>query len=119
MMKRTAAVILAGLISCIFAACGSPPNADLGLYIGTIVSIADKEEQMSDIYSGVNSIELKEGENAVFTVEDNPMECTYSIKNGEIELIHDGLSAKGTVSDGVITITDFFGMSIRMVFEKE
>ena len=118
-MKKSAAVLLAGLISCILCACGSPPDANLGRYIGTFVRVVEKDEPMSELYSGENSIELKKGGSAVFTMEDNPMDSTYVIKDGKIELIHDGVSAKGTVEDGVITITDYFGMSITMIFEKE
>ena len=119
MMKKTAAVLLAGLIACVLCACGSPPDANLGRYIGTAVRVVDKDEAMSDIYSGENSIELKKGGNAVFTVEDNPMESTYIITDGKITITHDGVDASGTVEDGVITITDFFGIGITMIFEKE
>lgn len=119
MMKKTAAVLLAGLIACVLCACGSSQDANLGLYIGTIVRVVEKDEDMSGLYSGENSIELRTGGSAVFTIEDNPMESTYVISDGRITLTHDGVEASGTIEDGVITITDFFGIGITMIFEKE
>ncbi len=128
-MKKMISLALAMVLVLPLAACGgkgggtSADDPAIGKYLGQKVAYSEDDTWMSmnEIYNeGDNYIELQSGGKGVFSLDGDTDEVKWSVdKDGVLKMTSDGLECKGTLKDGLITLDDYWGFSLKMTFLKE
>ena len=119
-MKKLMALFLALSMMLTLCACGgekSDKKKDdyLGLYEGVSIVLMGEAVDMSEVYDGVNTIEIKSGGKCEITLEGDTADATYKVDGNEMTITIDGEDIKATLKKGVI-VMDFFGS--EMTFAK-
>ncbi len=117
-MKKLLAIILALCMMLSLCACGDKGGkADyLGLYEGVSVNMFGETVDMSEVYDGVNTLELLSGGKCEITLEGDTAEATYKVSGKEMTITIEGEKIEASLQDGVV-VMDFFG--VEMTFAKK
>lgn len=120
-MKKLLALFLALSMMLALCACGDKESDKkekddyLGLYEGVSIVLMGEAVDMSEVYDGVNTIEIKSGGKCEITLEGDTADATYKVDGNEMTITIDGQDIKATLKEGVI-VMDFFGS--EMTFAK-
>lgn len=120
-MKKLLAIILALCMMLSLCACNEKESEEkkeeyLGLYEGVSVVLFGENVDMSEVYDGVNSIELKSGGKCEITLQGDTQNATYKVNGKEMTLNIEGENITATLQEGII-VMDFFGT--EMTFAKK
>lgn len=117
-MKKLLAIILALCMMLSLCACGDKGGkADyLGLYEGVTMNMFGETVDMSEVYDGVNTLELLSGGKCEITLGGDTAEATYKVSGKEMTITIEGEKIEASLQDGVV-VMDFFG--VEMTFAKK
>lgn len=117
-MKKILSLLLATVLMFSLVACGGGGKDDpnLGVYTGTVVDLLGDETPMTEVYPGKNTIELKSGGKATFTLDGDAIDCKWELDGSELVIDIEGTECTGTLKSGTIDL-DFMGM-MDMTFVK-
>ena len=132
--KKWMALFLAMVMTSGLAACGGKTgiadsagdndadNPALGKYIGLEVCAYGNEwTPIGEIYDlGENYIELKTGGEGVLTLDGDPNNVKWELKDdGALTMTRDGATCKGTLKDDMITLETYFDYTLGLTFLRE
>lgn len=132
-MKKIIAILL--MISMLLTLCacgdkGANPDTDagttteaaadpaLGVYNGVSSRMFGSVSDMSEVYPGTNSVELKKNGKCVVTLDDDAIDGKYTLDGEAIDIVLEGESSLGTLKDGIL-VFDFMGLGMELIFAKE
>lgn len=92
-------------------------TGEAGIYEGTKYEYGDLTYDMAEIYKDLCTIELKNDGTALFTLDGQVMECTWTLDGDAFVLTYYSVDSPGTLKDGVITI-DYMGTGMLLSFTK-
>ena len=96
------------------------PDLDVtGLYSVKKAELYGIEVSTEDIWTNGVSIELNGDGSCVFNVDGNLLKGTWSMDQDRVKIAAGGIDMEGTISDGVLTVEDFYGMGIALYFMKD
>ena len=123
-MKKILVVVLALAMIFALAACGEGGSSDgassdpnVGVYTGTSVEMMGITMDMSEIYEGDCTLELKDGGKATVTLDGDSIDATWAVDGDAITVTIEGEESAGTIADGTIVL-DLMNMGMKMTFVK-
>jgi len=99
---------------------GTEATADpiLGIYTGVSTRMFDSISDMSEVYPGTNSVELKKNGKCVVTLDGDAIDAKYTLDGEALDIVIEGESNIGTLKDNVL-IFDFMGLGMELIFVKD
>ena len=124
-MKKILVVVLALAMIVALAACGEGGSSDngassdpnVGVYTGTSVEMMGITMDMSEIYDGDCTLDLKDGGKATVTLDGQAIDATWAVDGDAITVTIEGEESAGTITDGTIVL-DLMNMGMNMTFVK-
>ena len=105
-------ILILSLTACGGKGGGASDDPNLGKYIGEEYS-GDGSNwfSLSEIFDeGESYIELKDGGKGVFCLGGDATDIKWTLENGTLKMTRDSLESNGTLKDGIITLTDLWGI---------
>ena len=106
-------ILILSLTACGGKGGGASDDPNLGKYIGEEYS-GDGSNwfSLSEIFDeGESYIELKDGGKGVFCLGGDATDIKWTLESdGTLKLTRDSLESNGTLKDGMITLTDLWGI---------
>lgn len=120
-MKKIISVLLMVCMLLTLCSCGEKGDSSdpaLGVYNGVSTRMFGSTSDMSEVYGGTNTIELKKNGKCVVTLESDSVDAEYTLEGETLDIIIEGASSPGTLKDNVLTI-DFMELGMELIFVKD
>ena len=117
-MKKLLAILLALVLTLGLAACGgggsAAPDPNSGVYEAVSAEMAGVSVDVDDVFENGFSLELKDGGKAVFHYDGKDYNLRWSLNGTAFEAKGAGATLNGTLSAGVLEITDVLGSGVNI-----
>ncbi len=116
-MKRLFCLILALAMLLALAACGGAPDPNAGVYVAKSAEMSGISLDIDSFYEGGLSFELKNGGNAVMTMDGQDYRLKWELDGDAVSIIAADTTLTGTLADGVMVLD--MGSGVTVTLEKE
>lgn len=94
-------------------------DPNLGVYNATTAEMFGMEMDVTDVWEGGVSIELKAKDKCVFTIDGEQYNIKWTLDGSDIRIKGKGLDCEGTLNRGVLVLQDVMDMGVNLTFQKE
>lgn len=94
-------------------------DPNLGVYNATTAEMYGIEMDVTDVWEGGVSIELKAKDKCVFTIDGEQYNIKWTLDGSDIRIKGKGLDCEGTLNRGVLVLQDVMDMGVNLTFQKE
>ena len=94
-------------------------DPNLGVYNATTAEMYGIEMDVTDVWEGGVSIELKAKDKCVFTIDGDKYNIKWTLDGTDINVKGKGLDCDGTLNQGTLVLEDVLGMGVNLTFQKE
>ena len=94
-------------------------DPNLGVYNATTAEMFGMEMDVTDVWEGGVSIELKAKDKCVFTIDGEQYNIKWTLDGSDIRIKGKGLDCEGTLNRGVLVLQDVMDMGVNITFAKE
>lgn len=94
-------------------------DPNLGVYNATTAEMFGMEMDVTDVWEGGVSIELKAKDKCVFTIDGDKYNIKWTLDGTDINVKGKGLNCDGTLNQGTLVLEDVMGMGVNLTFQKE
>ena len=94
-------------------------DPNLGVYNATTAEMFGIEMDVTDVWEGGVSIELKAKDKCVFTIDGEQYNIKWTLDGSDIRIKGKGLDCEGTLNRGVLVLQDVMDMGVNLTFQKE
>ena len=94
-------------------------DPNLGVYNATTAEMFGMEMDVTDVWEGGVSIELKAKDKCVFTIDGEQYNIKWTLDGSDIRIKGKGLDCEGTLNRGVLVLEDVMDMGVNLTFQKE
>ena len=94
-------------------------DPNLGVYNATTAEMYGMEMDVTDVWEGGVSIELKAKDKCVFTIDGEQYNIKWTLDGSDIRIKGKGLNCDGTLNQGTLVLEDVMGMGVNLTFQKE
>lgn len=94
-------------------------DPNLGVYNATTAEMYGIEMDVTDVWEGGVSIELKAKDKCVFTIDGEKYNIKWTLDGTDINVKGKGLNCDGTLNQGTLVLEDVLGMGVNLTFQKE
>ena len=122
-MKKIFSLLLAAALLAGLAGCGGKNEANddpnLGVWTAKTGEMLGITIDVTDMFDGGFTIELKSGGKCALTVSGKKANGNWTLDNGAFSVKGGGIDCKGRLENGKLTLEDVMDMGITLHFEKE
>ena len=94
-------------------------DPNLGVYNATTAEMYGIEMDVTDVWEGGVSIELKAKDKCVFNIDGDKYNIKWTLDGTDINVKGKGLNCDGTLNQGTLVLEDVLGMGVNLTFQKE
>ena len=94
-------------------------DPNLGVYNATTAEMYGIEMDVTDVWEGGVSIELKAKDKCVFNIDGDKYNIKWTLDGTDINVKGKGLDCDGTLNQGTLVLEDVLGMGVNLTFQKE
>ena len=94
-------------------------DPNLGVYNATTAEMYGIEMDVTDVWEGGVSIELKAKDKCVFNIDGEQYNIKWTLDGTDINVKGKGLDCDGTLNQGTLVLEDVLGMGVNLTFQKE
>ena len=94
-------------------------DPNLGVYNATTAEMYGIEMDVTDVWEGGVSIELKAKDKCVFNIDGEKYNIKWTLDGTDINVKGKGLDCDGTLNQGTLVLEDVLGMGVNLTFQKE
>lgn len=94
-------------------------DPNLGVYNATTAEMYGIEMDVTDVWEGGVSIELKAKDKCVFNIDGEKYNIKWTLDGTDINVKGKGLNCDGTLNQGTLVLEDVLGMGVNLTFQKE